>query len=269
MKTIRSHMNDVEDQATKISVEEQMQVATIQNLTKEIDSAKSETKGLKEDSDLMIKAKGHVCSQILERQKKIALLENESSTLSQTLGLMQQERVNLSTQLIEKRTSYGKMLEDLNTKLKEHQDWLNSNKSSSKVGQPSMVNTQIDCRANEYAGTFEVQDDACKNMAAKIDAAKARIDKLTQMRSELASERHKVKQSLEKLKRTMDNYKPELRDMPIETLEEEVQALKSDKCGETEYQKSMQNQIDTIKGISHVVKCGCGEEYKVEVNLNE
>ncbi|KAJ0795279.1 hypothetical protein HanPI659440_Chr04g0148631 [Helianthus annuus] len=38
MKTLRSHMNDVEDQAAKISVEEQMQITTIQTLTKEIDS---------------------------------------------------------------------------------------------------------------------------------------------------------------------------------------------------------------------------------------
>ena len=40
---------------------------------------------------------------------------------------------------------------------------------------------------------------------------------------------------------------PELRDMAGETLEEELQALMSDKCGETEYQESLQNQIGNIK----------------------
>lgn len=35
--------------------------------------------------------------------------------------------------------------------------------------------------------------------------------------------------------------------MPSETLEEELQALISDKSGETQYHESMQNQIDTIK----------------------
>ncbi|KAI3513004.1 hypothetical protein L1887_20328 [Cichorium endivia] len=265
MKTLRSHMNDVEDQAAKISVEEQTQITTIQTLKNEIDLAKSETKRLKEDSDLMMKAKGHICSQILERRSKIALLENDSSTLSQALQLIQQEKANLSTKLVEKRTSYGMTEEEINTNLKEQQDWLNSYKSSSEV---------IDCTSNTSAGGHfdaktlvtsrnhcEFQDDK------KFDVAKAKFDKLTQMRSELASEHHKVKESLEKLKGRIDNFKPELRDMASETLKEELQALISDKSGEIEYQESMQNQIDTIKGISHMIKCGCGEEYKVELDL--
>ena len=40
--------------------------------------------------------------------------------------------------------------------------------------------------------TFEFQDDAYNNTTAKVDAAKAKFDTLTQMRSELASDRHKV-----------------------------------------------------------------------------
>ncbi|KAI7738637.1 hypothetical protein M8C21_013877 [Ambrosia artemisiifolia] len=248
--------SDVEDQAAKISVEEQMQLTTIQTLTKEIDLARSETKRLKEDSDVMKNAKGDICSKIIERQRKIALLENDSSTLSQTLELIQQEKVNLSTKLVEKRTSYGKTEDELGTKLKEQQDWLNNYKSSSNSGQHSLVHA-----------TCEAQDDAYKNMVTKIDAAKAKFDNLTQMRSELASERHKVKQSLEELKCRMESYEPKLRDMSTESLAEEVQALLSDKSGETEYQESMQSQIDTIKEISHMVKCGCGEEYKVEVDL--
>ncbi|KAJ0930080.1 hypothetical protein HanPSC8_Chr04g0145171 [Helianthus annuus] len=102
MKTSRSHMNDVEDQAAKISVEEQMQITSIQTLTKEIDLVKAEIKRLKEDSDVLKNTKEYICLKILERQRKIALLENDSSTLSQTLELIQQERVNLSTN-VEKR----------------------------------------------------------------------------------------------------------------------------------------------------------------------
>ncbi|KAL4559637.1 hypothetical protein LXL04_031780 [Taraxacum kok-saghyz] len=258
MKTLRSHMNDVEDQTAKISVEEQTQITTIQTLKNEIDAvhskcaAKSETKRLKEESDLMMKAKEHIRSQILEKRSKIAMLENDSSTLSQTLELIQQERVNLSTRLVEKRTSYGMTEEKIKTNLKEQQDWLKSYKSSSQIGHHSYV-------------TKGNLDDEYKNMRMKVDAAKAKYDKLAQMRSELALEHHKVKQSLEKLKGRMDNFKPELRGMTSEALEEELQALNSDKCVEIEYLESMQNQIDTIKGISHVVKCGCGEEYKVEV----
>ncbi|MFS8026943.1 hypothetical protein Hanom_Chr16g01492601 [Helianthus anomalus] len=55
-------------------------------------------------------------------------------------------------------------------------------------------------------------------MVKKIDAAKAKVDNLTHMRSELASERHKVKQSLEELNCRMDSYEPKLRDMPCEAL---------------------------------------------------
>ncbi|KAK9069946.1 hypothetical protein SSX86_010344 [Deinandra increscens subsp. villosa] len=257
MKTLRSHMNDVEDQAAKTSVEEQMQITTIQTLTKEIDLAKSEIKRLKEDSDLMKNAKGDICSKIVERQRKIALLENDSSTLSQTLELIQQERVNLSTKCVEKRTFYGKTEEELNIKLEEHQDWLNSYKSRSKLEQHGVVRM-----------TCDSQDDAYKNMVSRTVAAKAKLDNLRQMRSELASKRHKLKQLLENLKGRMEIYEPKLQDMPSEALEEEVRALTSDKSGETEYQESMQIQINTIKEISHMVKCGCGEEYKVEVDLS-
>ncbi|KAK1436650.1 hypothetical protein QVD17_02432 [Tagetes erecta] len=275
MKTLRSHINDVEDQAAKISVEEQMQITTIQTLTKEIELAKSEAKRLKEDSALMKNAKGDICSKILERQRKIALLENDSSTLSQTLELIQQEKINLSSKLAEKRTSYGKTEEELNTKLKEQQDWLNSYSSSSKFGQHTMVNTEADHRGNRYAVgndantlvTSGNQDDAYKNIVSEIDAAEAKFNNLTQMRSKFATERHKVKQSLEELKCRMDNYTLKLKNMPSEALEEEVRALMSDKSGEIEYQESMQKQIDTMKEISHMVKCGCGEEYKVEGDL--
>uniref|UniRef100_A0A2N9ENR4 Uncharacterized protein n=1 Tax=Fagus sylvatica TaxID=28930 RepID=A0A2N9ENR4_FAGSY len=38
MKTLRSQMNDVEDQAAKISVEEQMQLTSIQTMEKDLDS---------------------------------------------------------------------------------------------------------------------------------------------------------------------------------------------------------------------------------------
>ncbi|CAH1442659.1 unnamed protein product [Lactuca virosa] len=275
MKTLRSHMNDVEDQAAKVSVEEQTQITTIQTLKNEVDLAKSETKLLKEDSDLMMKGKGHICSQILERRNKIALLENDSSTLSQTLELIQQERCNLSAKLVEKRTFYGMTEEEINTKLKEQQDWLDSYKSSSEIGDHGLVNTQIDHMDTKSSGNYDATtlvtsenlDDAYNNTMTKVDAAKTKFDKLTQMRSELASEHHKVKESLEKLKGRVENFKPKLRDMPSETLEEELQALISDKSGETQYHESMQNQIDTIKGISHMVKCGCGEEYKVEVDI--
>lgn len=47
--------------------------------------AKSETKGLKEEMDRMLKLKGNTCCQIVNKQKKITMLETESSTLSKVL----------------------------------------------------------------------------------------------------------------------------------------------------------------------------------------
>ncbi|TQD89743.1 hypothetical protein C1H46_024737 [Malus baccata] len=55
--------------------------------------------------------------------------------------------------------------------------------------------------------------------------------------------------------------------MDIKRLEEEFNALLSDKAGETEYLKTLQDQIVKLKGISHVVKCACGVEYKVELDI--
>ncbi|CAL5417209.1 unnamed protein product [Camellia sinensis] len=139
MKTLRSQMNDVEDQATKISVEEQMQITTIQTLQKDLDLAHSDIKQLKEETDQMVKAEGQICAQILEKQRKIAYMESDSSTLSQTLELIQQERVSLSAKFVEKSTYYTKVFENINAKLQEQQDWMNSYKLSSTVGQHGLV----------------------------------------------------------------------------------------------------------------------------------
>jgi hypothetical protein len=46
-------------------------------------AAKSETKRLKEDTEQMMKAKGEICSEILEKQRKIASLDSDSYTLAQ------------------------------------------------------------------------------------------------------------------------------------------------------------------------------------------
>ena len=50
-------------------------------------TAKSETKQLREDAEKMTKEKGQICSQILEKQRKIASLESDSSTLTQVESL--------------------------------------------------------------------------------------------------------------------------------------------------------------------------------------
>ncbi|KAK4860120.1 hypothetical protein QYF36_017723 [Acer negundo] len=219
---------DVEDQAAKISVEEQMQITTIQTMERDLDSAKSETKQLKEDAEKMTKEKGQICSQILEKQRKIASLESDSSTLTQTLDLMQQERVSLSAKLVEKSTFYAKAVEETSSKLQQHKE-----------------------------------NDARKTLMAKLDSAKAKLDGFAQMKSKLVMENSQKKQSIEQVKCRANSFKAELLAMDVTTLEEEHKALLSDKAGETEYMLSLQDQIEKLKGISHVINCACGKEYKV------
>ncbi|KAK2658815.1 hypothetical protein Ddye_005348 [Dipteronia dyeriana] len=272
MKTLRSQMNDVEDQAAKISVEEQMQTTSIQTMERDLDSAKSETKQLKEDAEKMTKEKGQICSQILEKQRKIASLESDSSTLTQTLDLMQQERVSLSAKLVEKSTFYAKVLEETSSKLQQHKDWVKFHMTK-EMGEHKMVEDKIDEQMTETEGmsgindhhvTGSVENDARKTlMAAKLDSAKAKLDGFAQMKSKLVMENSQKKQSNEQLKCRANSSKAELLAMDVTTLKEEHKALLSDKAGETEYMLSLQDQVEELKGISHVIKCACGKEYLV------
>ncbi|GAV72020.1 LOW QUALITY PROTEIN: hypothetical protein CFOL_v3_15509 [Cephalotus follicularis] len=281
MKTLRSQMNDVEDQAAKISVEEQTQITTIQTLEKDVHSANSQTKQLKEDIEQMMKAKGQTCAQILEKQRRISALESDSSTLTQTLELIHQERDTLSAKFIEKSTYYTKVAEDINTKLQKQQVMAqNDEQTAGAEGKSSIDNHLImDNQVGNFSHEFRFEElqpsnslkyqrnEARKNLQAKLDTAKAKLDSITQMKSELLRENNKLKQFMDQAKCRANDFKPELLAMDTETLEEEGRALESDKAGETEYLQSLHNQIEKLKGISHVITCACGEKYKVVVDI--
>ncbi|KAK4570663.1 hypothetical protein RGQ29_029494 [Quercus rubra] len=220
MKTLRSQMNDVEDQTAKITVEEQMQLTTIHTLEIDLNSAKSETKQLKEDTEKMMKAKGQICSQILERQRKIVSLESDSSTLAQV-----KDRISEQTGETEGKSSIdGDLIMD------------------------------------------NLGSEAKNNLMEKLDAAKAKLDEISRMKSKLVMENSKMKQLLEQVKFKENDFEPELRTMDIKTLEEEHNALLLDKAGVIEYLQTLPSQIETLKGISHVITCACGKEYKVGVD---
>ncbi|PIA47077.1 hypothetical protein AQUCO_01400048v1 [Aquilegia coerulea] len=145
---------------------------------------------MKDETEMTLNTKNQICSQILDKHKKMASLEAESSTLSQTLELIQQEQLSSSSKIKENRNFYSKTKEDLHAKLQAQQDWINS---------------------------------------------------------------HIVKKE------------PEQRAMTMNTLEEEHKALLSDEAGEMEYLQTLQRQFKQLKGISRVIKCACGEQYKVEM----
>ncbi|XP_022152474.1 uncharacterized protein LOC111020195 [Momordica charantia] len=316
MKTLRLQMNDVEDQASKISVEEHMLFTTIQTMENDLISAKSELKQLKEDAEQMMRAKGEICSQILAKQRKIASLESDISTLSQTLELIQQEKVSLGAKIIEKSIYYTKAAEEINLKFQDLQDWVNANMIRREVEEHELVKLDTAERASETEGSSDTIRgisgtqiycnpknlvEEKKDLLGKLESAKAKLSQVTKMKCAVILENSKIAQSIEEVKSRLNEFdvsvrgaddiysilsesarfitiscvillpglklQPELREMDVVTLDEEYKALLSDKAGETEYSQSLQDQIAKLKGISRVIKCTCGEEYKAGVDL--
>ncbi|XP_017981590.1 PREDICTED: uncharacterized protein LOC18592796 isoform X2 [Theobroma cacao] len=258
MKTLRSQINDVEDQGSKISAQGQMHFTTIQTLQDDIVSVKSQAKQLREDTEQMVKAKGQICSEIIGKQRKIASLESDSSTLTQTLELIQQEKLSLSSKLMEKSTYYSKVAKDLSTKLQQQQ-----------------VNNELDGQRTESEGKCGIENhpimdyvnnEADNDLIVKLDLAKAKLDGIVQMKAKLVTDNGKIKESIEEAKCRANNFKPEVLEMSTDALEEEYKVLLSEKDGETEYLCSLQNQVERMKGISNVIKCACGEEYTVKLH---
>ncbi|XP_022993974.1 uncharacterized protein LOC111489811 isoform X4 [Cucurbita maxima] len=245
MKTLRLQMSDVEDQVSKISVEEHMHFTTIRTMENDLTAAKSELKQLKEDAERMMRAKGEICSQILEQQRKITSLEHDICTLSQ--------------------------------------DWVNANMIRGEAEGHELVKFETAKRGSETEGSYDTVGgisgtriycnlnyvvEERKDLLGKLESAKAKLSQVSKMKCAVVLENSKIGQSIEEVKNELNDFKPELRAMDDVTLEEESKALLSDKAGETEYSRSLQDQIAKLKEISHVIKCTCGKEYKTGISLS-
>ncbi|KAI9099639.1 hypothetical protein K1719_024644 [Acacia pycnantha] len=272
MKALRFQMNDVEDQAAKISAEEEMQLTNVRTLEKDIQSEKSEMRQVREDIETIRKAKGEICSKILEKQRNISSLEVDSSTLSQTLELIQQERLGLSAKLVEKRAYYRMVEEDMCARLQQQQEWISSKKNGRQVKEHEVMKDKGDAQRGIPAGEATADNnfimdsmagDAMEGLRIQLDSAKARLDEILLLKSNLLAENNKMRQAIEDVKHRTNTYKSELKEADITTLEEEYNALMLDKAGEIEYLQSLEEQVQKLKGIRHVVKCACGEEYSV------
>ncbi|XP_022993973.1 uncharacterized protein LOC111489811 isoform X3 [Cucurbita maxima] len=246
-------------------------------------SAKSELKQLKEDAERMMRAKGEICSQILEQQRKITSLEHDICTLSQTLELIQQEKVSLGAKIIEKSTYYAKVSEDISLKFQDQQDWVNANMIRGEAEGHELVKFETAKRGSETEGSYDTVGgisgtriycnlnyvvEERKDLLGKLESAKAKLSQVSKMKCAVVLENSKIGQSIEEVKNELNDFKPELRAMDDVTLEEESKALLSDKAGETEYSRSLQDQIAKLKEISHVIKCTCGKEYKTGISLS-
>ncbi|KAJ0010042.1 hypothetical protein Pint_34001 [Pistacia integerrima] len=223
----------------------------------------------------MNKEKGQICAQILAKQRKIASLESDSSTLNQTMELIQQERVSSSKNIAEKRAYYTQVAEDIKLKLKQQQDWFEFDRTR-EMTEHKLVKGKSDVQMAETEGKCGIDNnnfmnnkssEARETMMANLVSAKDKLDEIAQKTLKLVQENKKMNNSFEQVKCRANKLKPEMLAMDIKTLEEEHTDLLSDKAGESEFWECLKDQIEQVKGLSYVLKCDCGEEYKVEVNL--
>ncbi|KAJ8531613.1 hypothetical protein K7X08_033971 [Anisodus acutangulus] len=264
MKTLRTQMNDVEDQAVKITAQEQMQITTLQNLDNDISSVKCQTSHLREEIAWLLEKKGQICFMILEKQRKIASLEADSSTLNQTSELLQQERNNLSAKLLQKSDYYAKTVKEVTAQLGEHQGWFNDCKQNLCVGE----NGQVMGKIGEETGQIEEnQDNMAEILKMNLEDAKTKLNQLSELKSKLVTESSQVRRCIDLVKSKMMDFKTQLREMDSKSLQEEYQALLSDKAGEADYLQSLQLQIAKLMRISHSIKCSCGEEFNIDMDL--
>ncbi|XP_031248846.1 uncharacterized protein LOC116106628 [Pistacia vera] len=238
-------------------------------------NAKSDTKLLREEAEKMNKEKGQICAQILAKQRKIASLESDSSTLNQTMELIQQERVSSSKNIAEKRAYYTQVAEVIKLKLKQQQDWfefdrtreMTEHKSVKGKSDEQMAETEGKCGIDNNNFMDNKSSEARETMMANLVSAKDKLDEIAQKTLKLVQENKKMNDSFEQVKCRANKLKSEMLAMDIKTLEEEHADLLSDKAGESEFWECLKDQIEQFKGLSYVLKCDCGEEYKVEVNL--
>jgi chromosome segregation ATPase len=86
MKTLRSYMSDLEEEATKRSAEEQRQRTAIDAHGADLAQVRAQTKQASEESEQLSKARAELCVEISEKQGRIATLEIECATLKQVIS---------------------------------------------------------------------------------------------------------------------------------------------------------------------------------------
>lgn len=123
MKSLRSYMNDLEDDAAKRSVEEQQQRTAIDAHDSDVALVMAQAKQASEEAERLATARAKVGMQMAEKQGRIATLDIECATLKQTLELLRQETASTFVKLCEKRLFYTKRTETLTVKLQEQQEW--------------------------------------------------------------------------------------------------------------------------------------------------
>ncbi|XP_066372949.1 uncharacterized protein [Miscanthus floridulus] len=147
MKSLRSYMNDLEDDASKRSVEEQQQRTAVDAHDADIALVRAQAKQASEEAEQLGTARAKVGMQMAQKQGRIATLEIECATLKQTLELLHQETASTFVKLSEKRLFYKKTTETLTVKLQEQQEWLSMKNKITRKEPHFLVHTNINQKA--------------------------------------------------------------------------------------------------------------------------
>ncbi|XP_034600104.1 uncharacterized protein [Setaria viridis] len=278
MKSLRSYMNDLEEDAAKRSAEEQQQRTAIDAHDADIALVRAQSKQASEEAEQLATARAQVCVEMLEKQGRIATLDVECATLKQTLELLHQEIASTSAKLNEKRLFYTKTTETLTVKLQEQREWFGSLKNKSTTMELhvdenlNMVHSKFGLRLSHLSASKPslkgrgMEPSTRKGawisweLFTQLEAAQLKIEDINSKRSRLLSEISKVKQILEQEKNIFAGFPAALQQMDMKSLEEEYKALQGDKAVEIEYFHSLEETISGMKGISEPVKCCCGLE---------
>jgi len=284
MKSLRSYMNDLEDDAAKRSVEEQQQRTAIDAHDSDVALVMAQAKQASEEAERLATARAKVGMQMAEKQGRIATLDIECATLKQTLELLRQETASTFVKLCEKRLFYTKRTETLTVKLQEQQEWF-SMKNKITRQEPHVAKSQS--KQNFIEGQskqnfIEGEKHVIFNSEGSLDkfnkpgklytqlvSAQLKIQDIKSQRSALLLEISRIKQILEQEKNIIPGFPAALQQMDMKSLEEEYKALQGDKSGEVEYFQSLQSLDETIngmKGILDPVKCQCGLEYNLKLD---
>jgi len=276
MKSLRSYMNDLEDDAAKRSVEEQQQRTAIDAHDADIALVRAQAKQASEEAEQLGIARAKVGMQMAEKQGRIAALEIECATLKQTLELLHQETASTFVKLSEKRLFYTKTTETLTVKLQEQQEWLSmKNKITGKERHVAKSQSKQNIIEGEKHVMFNSEGSLDKfesdppnkhgKLYTQLVSAQLKIQDIKSQRSALLLEISKIKQILEQEKNIIAGFPAALKQMGMKSLEEEYKALQGDKSGEVEYFQSLDETINVMKGVSDPVKCRCGLEYDVKL----
>ncbi|KAI4388735.1 hypothetical protein MLD38_001038 [Melastoma candidum] len=247
MKSLRSQIHDVEDQAAKVSVEEQMLLTTVHTLHADLSLAKYDLLQVKGETEQISKEKDDICARLLDKQKKKASLEFDSCMVRKGLELIQQEKTSSSAKLTEKRDYYTKVAEDACLEfqmLQEEHSLVKPPKVFSESKEPNKVDKRIKILASELTGAME-----------KLDEVKRR-------KASIAVETTEISQHLEQMKGRADDLQ-QLKEMDVAPLEKEHESLLADISAEADCLQTLENQKEKLEGISQVINCNCGKKYMV------